>query len=349
MNPALAYDGACVFELPRNFRLRNLSEEDTNAKSSNSAKGTIVIDSLTLGSPTHVVIGATDLDASIDWWTAFGFGVVTENALAPDVADGLFGLAGDVEQVELRVDEAPGGAIWLVQTPRRQNSRGPFDSGPHAVEIYTTDMDASVALAADLGAILGGQSEHLVGNVALQRVSVLGPDEFGVIFTAFADRQSSVLDIHPEWLHSEIHSIVSTVRNVDTANRFWSEQLGMTIASDSHMDSGLESLLQLPRDVSSRVTVLCDEFSNPIRYAFIEFKGLAPNDRPGNVPTWPLPPARPLACFTVADVAASAAQMFRAGATLGDVVDLGDGCAIGGSKAIWGLDPNGTRFILAGH
>jgi catechol 2,3-dioxygenase-like lactoylglutathione lyase family enzyme len=312
-------------------------------------EGTFVADSLILGSPTHVVIGATDLDASIDWWTAFGFGVVTENTLDPDVADGLFGLAGEVEQVELRVDEAPGGAIWLVQTPRRQNSRGPFDSGPHTVELYTTDMEASVALAADLGAIPGGQSEHLVGNVALQRVSVFGPDGLGAMFTAFADRQPSVLDIHPEWLHSEIHSIVSTVRNVDTANRFWSEQLGLTIASDSHMDSGLESLMQLPRDTSSRMTVLCDEFSNPIRYAFIEFTGLTPDDRPASLPTWPLPAACSLACFTVADVATSAAQMFRAGATFGDVVDLGEGCAIGGSKAIWGIDPNGTRFILAGQ
>jgi catechol 2,3-dioxygenase-like lactoylglutathione lyase family enzyme len=308
-----------------------------------------VIDSLTLGSPTHVVIGATDLDTSIDWWSAFGFGVVTENLLDPDVADRLFGLSGEVEQVELRVDEAPGGAIWLVQTPRRQHSRGSFDAGPHAVEIYTTDMEASLALTADLGAIPGGRLEYLVGNVPLEKVSVFGPDGLVVTFTSFVDRQPSVLDIHPEWLHSEIHSIVSTVRNADTANRFWCEQMGMMIESDSNLDSGLDALMQLPRGTSTRMTVLCDEFSNPIRYTFIEFDDLTPNDRAGIVPTWPLPAARPLGCFTVADVAASAAQMFRSGATFGDVVDLGDGCAIGGSKAVWGLDPNGTRFVLVGN
>jgi catechol 2,3-dioxygenase-like lactoylglutathione lyase family enzyme len=42
-----------------------------------------VADLLTLGSPTHTVIGAVDLDASIEWWTGLGFGVATENTLDP--------------------------------------------------------------------------------------------------------------------------------------------------------------------------------------------------------------------------------------------------------------------------
>jgi catechol 2,3-dioxygenase-like lactoylglutathione lyase family enzyme len=313
-----------------------------------NAKGAIVADLLTLGSPTHTVIGAVDLDASIEWWTGLGFGVATENTLDPDAADALFGLAGEVEQVELRVDEAPGGAIWLVQTPRLPAARGPFDAGPYAVELYTTDMEASLALSVDGGATLGGRLEYGVGSVSMERASVAGPDGSMVMFLASSDRQPSVLDIHPEWLHSEVHSILSAVRNVDTANRFWCEQLGMTLA-EIEENLGLDTVLQLPRAVGARSTMLCDEFINPIRYEFIEFNGITPDDRVGTVSTWPLPAARPLGCFSVADVAASAAHLFRAGATFGDIVDLGDGCAIGGSKATWGLDPNGIRFILAGH
>jgi catechol 2,3-dioxygenase-like lactoylglutathione lyase family enzyme len=326
----------------------NVSQTCSNPET-DCEKGFIVANPLLLGSPTHVVIGATDLDVAINWWTGLGFGVTTENTLDSDVADALFGLAGDVEQVELRVDEAPGGAIWLVQTPHVQSTRGPFDAGPYAVDLYTTDMDASLALAADLGAKPGGRLEYNFGNLALEEGSVFGPDGSMLVFIAIGDRRPSVLDIHPEWLHSEIHSIVSTVRNVDTANRFWSEQLGMTIMADANLDSGLDILMKLPRAVSARMTILCDEFINPMRYEFIEFNGVTPDDRAGSVATWPLPAARPLGCFTVADVAGSAAQMFRAGATFGDVVDLGDGCAIGGSKAVWGLDPNGMRFLLVGH
>lgn len=320
-------------------------------------------DLLTLGSPTHVVIGATDLDASINWWTGLGFGVTTENTLDSDAADVLFGLAGEVEQVELRVDEAPGGAIWLVQTPRANAMRGTFDTGPYAVELYTTDIEASLALAADLGAIPSGRLEQNLdtvhrfsagnfgnfGNFGTDQASVLGPDGFVVVFTAAGERHPSVLDIHPEWLHSEIHSIVSTVRNVDTANRFWSEHLDLGALVEPASESGLDQLMKLPQSIGTRTTTLCDEFANPIRYQFIEFNGLTPEDHVGMLSTWPLQASRPLGCFTVANVAAAAAHLFRAGATFGDVVGLGDGCAIGGSKAIWGLDPNGIRFILAGH
>ncbi len=307
---------------------------------------------LDLGSPTHVAIGATDLDASINWWTGLGFGVTTENTLEPEVAMHLFGLDGEIEQIELRVDEAPGGAIWLVQVPPAKGPRGPFDSGPHAVGLYTTDLDASLALAPDLGAQLGGRLEHRFGTLPSEEASVIGPDGSVVVFIAVGERSPSVLDIHPEWLHSEIHSIVSTVRSADAANRFWGEQLGMTVTADDLVDSGLGTLLQLPPSVGARRTTVCDEFLNPIRSEFIEFVDFTGRSAAGTadmVSTWPLPPARPLGCFTVADVAASAARMFRAGATFGEIVDLGNGCAIGGSKAIWGLDPNGIRFILAGH
>jgi catechol 2,3-dioxygenase-like lactoylglutathione lyase family enzyme len=305
---------------------------------------------LGLASPTHVVIGATDLDASIDWWAGLGFGVTTENTLDADVADRLFGLAGQVEQVELRVDEAPGGAIWLVQTARSHRARLPLERGPLAVGVYTTDMEASLALATDLGALPGGGIEHNFDYHGSEERSVVGPDGSTMVFIAAVDRQPSVLDIHPEWLHSEIHSIVSVVPSVDTSNRFWSEQLGLIIASDSDSDLEFarENATASHHVVRARRTSLCDEFINPIRYEFIGYSGTA-HDAVGQVSTWPLPSALPLGCFAVTDVAASAAHMFRAGATFGDIVDLGDGCAIGGDRAIWGLDPNGTRFFLVGY
>jgi hypothetical protein len=319
--------------------------------------GAIVANPLTLGSPTHVVIGATDLDASIDWWAGLGFGITTENTLDSEVADALFGLAGEVEQIELCVDEAPGGAIWLVQTPQVRRSKGTYDPGLNAVGLYTTDMEASLALAEDLGALRGGRSEYDQSGVAVEERSVVGPDGSIVVFVALGDRHPSVLDIHPEWLHSEIHSIISTVGAVDSSNRFWSEQMGLTIAADD-FDIGLDALARLPQALRTRRSSFCDEFINPIRYEFLEFSDVyngATKDGPGAsssvgmVSTWPLPPAVPLACFSVVDVAASAALMFRAGATFGDIVELGEGCAIGGTKAAWGLDPNGVRFILAGH
>ena len=302
---------------------------------------------LALASPTHVIIGATDLDASIDWWAGLGFGVTTENTFDADVADRLFGLAGQVEQVELRVDEAPGGAIWLIQTPRTHRARLPFERGPLAVGVYTTDMEASLALAADLGALPGGSIEHNFDIHSSEERSVVGPGGSTVVFIAAVDRQPSVLDIHPEWLHSEIHSIVSVVPSVDTSNQFWSEQLGLKIASDSDLDT-MDHVTATHQAVRAHRTSLCDEFINPIRYEFIGYSGTA-HDAVGQVSTWPLPSALPLGCFAVTDVAASAAHMFRAGATFGDIVDLGDGCAIGGDRAIWGLDPNGTRFFLVGY
>jgi catechol 2,3-dioxygenase-like lactoylglutathione lyase family enzyme len=302
-----------------------------------------------LGSPTHAVIGVSDIDASLDWWTGLGFGVTSENTLDPEAAEGLFGLAGAVEQVELRVDEAPGGAIWLVQTPHLQSTLGPIDTGPYALNLYTTDMDASVALSNDLGAKFGGRLAYTIGNLVLEEVSMFGPDGSLLVFIASSDRDPSVLDIHPEWLHSEIHSIVSSVRSVDTSNRFWSDQLGMTILTTRNLNSGLGSLPKFSHEIRTRMTSLCDEFINPIRYSFVEFNDISQDHNARNVSTWPLPAACPLGCFTVVDVANSAAQMFRAGATFGEIVDLGHGCAIGGSKGIWGLDPNGTRFILAGN
>ena len=304
---------------------------------------------LDLGSPTHVVIGTTDLDMSINWWTGLGFGVTTENTLEKESALGLFGVEAEVEQVELRVDEAPGGAIWLLETPQASGAHDSFSYGPLGVDLYTTDMDASLALAADLGAQLSGRSNGHFGSLSFEQGSVLGPDGSMVVFIAIDERSPSVLDIHPEWLHSEIHSIVSMVRSADSSKRFWGEQVGLTVMADTEANWRLGARVSFPQSISARTTVLCDEFLNPIRYEFVEITNSTWAEGPAMISTWPLPAARPFGCFSVADVAASAARMFRAGATFGEIVDLGHGCAIGRSKAIWGLDPNGTRFILAGH
>jgi hypothetical protein len=294
-----------------------------------------------LSSPTTVVLGTTSLTEAISYWTALGFTAGPVVGLPAPAALALHGLPTDTVTATMTVPGAPTGAVQLVETPVAQSDRGPWDSGPYAIDLYTSNTDRSIEVALAAGARMGGRLEYRFGDAPLEEASVYFPDGTMIVFISIAHRRPSILDREPTRLHSEVHSIVSTVRSADSANTFWSSTGQMTVMADAVLDGGLDELMGLPHPVSARMTILCNETTQPVRYEFLELRGLEAGDVIGDVSTWPLPPGRPLGCFDVEDLDAVRATLAAAGASFGVTTTVS-----GAERTCSGVDPNGIRFIL---
>jgi hypothetical protein len=297
--------------------------------------------SAALSSPSTVVLGTPSLPAAVAYWGALGFEAGAVRSLPSASSAELFGVDSDLATVTVTVPGSTTGHVMLVETPTAPSVRGPWDSGPYAIDLYTTDTDRSIEVALGAGARMGGRLEYRFGDSPLEEASVFFPDGTMIVFINIAHRRPSILDREPSRLHSEVHSIVSTVRSADTANGFWSGLGQMTVMADAVLDGGLDELMGLPHPVSARMTILCSAATEPLRYEFLELRGLLEGDVIGDVSTWPLPPGRPLACFDVSDLAAVQERLATSGASFGSPRALGDGTSL-----CSGVDPNGIRFYL---
>ena len=97
-----------------------------------------------LRSPHQVVIGTNDIEAQARWWEALGFTRRLVDPLPAEAAHSLYGLIGVAEQLDLFVPGAASGSIRLVHTPHEQPMIGPWDRGPHAIDLYTSDIGRSL-------------------------------------------------------------------------------------------------------------------------------------------------------------------------------------------------------------
>jgi hypothetical protein len=292
-------------------------------------------------SPTTCVLGTTDLEGSVRFWSALGFVERSRVELNGVAARNLYGLDGATEVV-LAMPDSTRGMLRLVSTPIPHPVVGPFDRGPHAIDLYTTDMDQSLAVAASAGADTSfGQLDYQFGPLRLREGKCLGPDGVILVFVDISRRRPSLLDEFPERLHSEVHSVVNIVRSVDEANRTWTTGAGLVVAADAVIDTPqLGEFLQLPTADRCRMSLLCDPEVSPIRFEQLGFiDGGA--DLGVDLATWPLPAGLPFVEFSSVDVSGTCTRLVQQGHHAGPIVGLdkeSQGCSL--------VDGTGQRYFL---
>ena len=300
--------------------------------------------SSTLSSPDHVVLGCSDLGAQVAWWTALGFTASAPTEIDAGSAEALYGIGGATTQVSMSVPGAAAGSVRLVRTTQPRGEVGHWDRGPHAIDLYTTDMDRSLEIARAAGARVAGRMVYDFGTMRLEEGKSVGPDGTIVVFISNSKRRPSVLDHDSSRIHSEVHSIVNIVSSVDAARVAWIEGGGLTLLGDAVIDSpGLADLMELPRVVPARMGLFCDVDVTPIRYEVLEFVGLS-SDEGIDLDQWPLKPGLPMACFVVDALDQLIGTLTDVGFVFGPQTALGDG-----RLAVTGADPSGLRFELRTH
>jgi len=294
-----------------------------------------------LTSPSHAVIGCSDLGRMSSFLALFGFATTARATLPAAAARALYGLAGAAEEELLGVAGAERGGLRLVATPHPPHACAPLDSRPFAVDLYSTDIERSAAIAADAGHPPGPIVTFQFGPMTIREAEIHGPDHVIVTLLELATRRPSVLDADPQRLHSEVHSIVWSVREMDRWLPFWLEQAGLVKTTDATFDSAeLGVLLGVgERTIRSRLAVMADAASRPARLEMIEFLG----EDAAEHPDWPLHAGLHAPAFHVDDLEAAVAAL--SGASFGEVVVV-DSDVHRGARAVTAVAPGDLRFEL---
>ena len=297
---------------------------------------------MSLGSPTHAIIGAAAPDRMADHLSRFGFTIRREGILPAVCAMALYGLDRDVREIRL---EAPGSKVgWLriVESTLDGVAPLPYSHGPALIDLYTRDISQSMQLATESRAHPGPTVSYPVaglGNVYEARAT--GPDYLSLGFVMSEERRGSLLDRNPTALHSELHAYVWTVASIDAALPFWRDEAGMNQLLDSHVDDpGISEFMELPRKhVRIRIVHFADADANPVRFELMEF----PDDAGKQTVTLPLRPGLNAPAFHVADL--GAAQTALPSVRFRPVVNVNTELHRN-AMAVSGLAPGGVQFEL---
>ncbi len=293
-------------------------------------------------SPAVCVLGCTNLPESVAFWTSFGFIERSRVQLDTEQSVSLYGCTEPTTEVLLCMPDAIAGHLRLVSTSRHRPAIGPFDRGPHAIDLYTTDMGRSLTVASAVGANTAfGQLDYQFGPMHLQEGKCVGPDGVIVVFVDITRRRPSVLDRFPDRLHSEVHSVVNIVGSVDAANATWTGAAGLTLVADAVIDTPeLGEFLQLPHPDRCRMSLLADQGVSPIRFEQLGFIDGGASEGV-DISTWPLPGGLPLVEFHCPHLDEVALELTTSGHTFGQMVTLGNR-----SSACTSLDGVGQRYLL---
>lgn len=204
-----------------------------------------------LPAPTHAVVAGDH--RTVAALAAFGFRPVAEADGAVEVA-----VAGD------------GGRGRIVVDPGATAAPGPI-----ALDVYTTDVDASVAAAETAGWQVGGRAVIELGPLRMEQALLRGPGDLQLVVIDANHRRPSRLDGHPDALHSELHSLVWQVdAGFDEALAFWRDQAGLDVAFDAPIDHpGVAEVMSLPAGAKVRMAMLADGAQAPARFELLAHRG----------------------------------------------------------------------------
>ena len=303
-----------------------------------------------LKSPSHAVVGCSDLGRTEEFLALFGLERTAAAELPAAAAGALYGLEAAAREVLLATPGAELGWLRLVATPHPERRVAPLDSRPFAIDFYTTDIERSVAAASQAGAHTSPIVTHQFGPLSIREVEVRGPDHLIVTLLGLDVRRPSLLDREPDRLHSELHSFVWSVEDIDRLLPFWSGQAGLETTTDATFESAeLGVLLGVEgpgraRPVKARLVVLADTEAQPARLEMIEFLAARrPGEEAAGYLTLPLAAGLHAPAFTVPDLEAAMAPL--AGARFGDVVEV-DSAVHPGGRGVTAVAPGDLRFEL---
>jgi len=291
-----------------------------------------------LNSPSFITIGTSNIERTARFFQAFGF--VRESGATIDAfaAREMYGLPAATTDATLVMPGTGLGFVRLVQTPLDAQSGGPFDRGPHAVDLYVRDMSRALNIVKNTHAEVSAVAAYSVGPMKIKECKCVGPDGLVLVLIEVDKRRPSVLDSADTVLFSQVHSAVSVVESIDAAAPFW-RSAGLKVLLDATFaEPTVAEFMHLPRpDTRLRLALFAEEAQSPIRLEMIEFPDPDARGAPMVDPK-PLRPGRFLFGFGVANVAAAIAAM--PGADYSKIARLSNGLAA------TGVAPGGVGFEL---
>ncbi len=291
-----------------------------------------------LKSPSHVTIGASHLEPTARFFQAFGFVRESDGSIGAFAARELYGLGRATNETRLSMPGAAGGFIRVVQTDLGATVGGPFDRGPHAVDLYVRDMTEALEIVKNTHAAVGPVAAYKVGPMTIKECKCVGPDGLALVLIEVDKRRPSVLDSSAHALFSEVHSAVYVVESVDAAAGFWKDAGLKVLLDATFAEPTVAEFMHLPRpDTRLRLALFADEGQIPVRLEMIEFPDADGRGAP-LIDARPLRPGRFVFGFEVENVAAAVKAM--PGATYSKV------CRIGKDAVAAGTAPGGVGFEL---
>lgn len=233
-----------------------------------------------MAAPHEVVIGTSDISDGSRLWGVLGYEVVAEGTYDAEHAAALYGLDdAPTSWRRLALPARPDrGTVRLVATPHAPVARSVTSLGPLAVDVYTADLDRSLALLEDAGIDHGPRGTIDLGALVMHQAEVVTPDGWRLVLVEANHRRPSALDNDATLLHSEVHSVLWTVPSIEEATSAFVDA-GLTqthVFPIRHPE--LARIISLPDpDTLLRMNLLVDDEQRPIRVELCEFPEVAAN------------------------------------------------------------------------
>jgi len=146
-------------------------------------------------SPVAAVIAASDPEAMAGFLEVFGFTRTGSSALDASASRGLYGLDHALEVLELRAAGQRRGSVRVIGPVPAGGPAGPYDTGAHAFDVYTRDIQATLAEAAAAGWATGSVGNVELGPLKMRQAMITGPDGAVVVLIESDRRRPSLLGI----------------------------------------------------------------------------------------------------------------------------------------------------------
>lgn len=291
-----------------------------------------------LSYPHHAIFGTADFPKLAAFFSIFGYQPRRIPPLSAEAASSLYGLEGEAEQWLLRSAglDCP---IRIVKTPHAAVPAVPMQLGPYGIDIYSSDLKLTLAVAGAAGFPTTEIVSYEVEGYPRDEARALGPEDFTVfLIESEVQRFPSGLDRQYWRAHSQVHMLCWVVDRIDEERRFWCDEAGMTINRDVLLDpQAMVDLMGHPRPVRLGAVQVADADIHR-RMELMHY----PDDHPPRRPDWPLRGGFHGGAFRVRDIDAMMERMPSAEFGRITTADFG----AGPQRVVTATSPGGVRMEL---
>jgi len=214
---------------------------------------------MSLGSVVEATVASRNVTRAVEFHQrAFGLEVLREEGadVVIGVRDVPFG----------RVRFVPAASDPPVASPT------PWEIGPRLLGIYSRDLVRTRAAVEAAGGRAGPIASYAIGKLMQECVAHAPDDLMWTIPHTLTRRPSPAFDADPTRLHSELHSAVITVDDLDAALAVFAGAGGMRVLFQGPLGGEtIERLIGLPPGASLRVAVLSGQDERPARLELMQF------------------------------------------------------------------------------
>lgn len=291
---------------------------------------------------SQVTLGSNNPMKTAAYLAVYGHSSFAAAELSSEAAMRLYGIASPSRQVVMRPSDLRG-EIRIVETGMHARAMEPFQTGIHGIDLYTSDIDLSRAIAIAAGGIASQPVSYSAGSFSILELRILSAEQdFAIFISEVAPRPfPSALDQQPERQFSDQVTVVAFVdeKDVPAETEFWTETAGLELfRKDMEFDDDdMLSLMELPFKSRMGAVQFCDREKR--RRLELLFYKHAECPRPhGRV----LIPGFHSIGFPVGDLGAAIGAFNGVPFTEPCAVDFGKGATVAAAAT----SPGGIRFEL---